>query len=56
MSKKFPDLRSDEGADAWLQSADLSEYDLSGMKKVRFELRAKTRRSACACLPRCSLP
>ena len=41
MSKKFPDLRSDEEADAWLQSADLSEYDLSGMKKVRFELARK---------------
>jgi predicted DNA binding CopG/RHH family protein len=34
-------LRSDEEADAWLQSADLSEYDLSGMKKVRFELARK---------------
>lgn len=41
MSKKFPDLRSDEEADAWLQSADLSEYDLAGMKKVRFELARK---------------
>jgi predicted DNA binding CopG/RHH family protein len=41
MSKKFPDLRSDDEADAWLQSADLSEYDLSGMKKVRFELARK---------------
>jgi predicted DNA binding CopG/RHH family protein len=41
MSKKFPDLRSDEEADAWLQGADLSEYDLSGMKKVRFELARK---------------
>jgi predicted DNA binding CopG/RHH family protein len=38
MSKKFPDLRSDDEADAWLQGADLTEYDLSGMKKVRFEL------------------
>ncbi len=41
MSKKFPDLRSDEEADAWLQGADLTEYDLSGMKKVRFELARK---------------
>src|SRR5258708_23881012 len=41
MAKKFPDLRSDEEADAWLQSADLSEYDLSGMKKVCFELARK---------------
>jgi predicted DNA binding CopG/RHH family protein len=41
MSKKFPDLRSDDEADAWLQGADLTEYDLSGMKKVRFELARK---------------
>ena len=30
MSKKFPDLKTDEEADAWLQAADLTEYDLSG--------------------------
>jgi len=41
MSKKFPDLKTDEEADAWLQSADLTEYDLSEMKKVRFELAPK---------------
>jgi len=34
-------LKSDEDADAWLQGADLTEYDLSGMKKVRFELARK---------------
>jgi predicted DNA binding CopG/RHH family protein len=41
MAKKFPDLKSDEEAEAWLQGADLSEYDLSEMKKVRFELAPK---------------
>jgi predicted DNA binding CopG/RHH family protein len=41
MSKKFPDLKSDDEADAWLQSADLTEYDLTDMKKVRFELARK---------------
>ena len=41
MSKKFPDLKSDEEAEAWLQNADLAEYDLSEMKKVRFELARK---------------
>lgn len=41
MSKKFPDSKSDEEADAWLQAADLTEYDLSGMKRVRFELARK---------------
>jgi predicted DNA binding CopG/RHH family protein len=34
-------LKSDEEADAWLQSADLTEYDLADMKKVRFELARK---------------
>jgi len=41
MAKKFPDLKTDEGADDWLQNADLTEYDLSEMKKVRFELAPK---------------
>jgi predicted DNA binding CopG/RHH family protein len=41
MSKKFPDLKTDKEADDWLQSADLTEYDLSDMKKVRFELAPK---------------
>ena len=41
MSKKLPDLKSDEEADAWLKGADLTEYDLSDMKKVRFELTRK---------------
>jgi len=38
MSKPFPDLKTDEETEDWLQSADLTEYDLSDMKKVRFEL------------------
>ena len=33
MLKKFPDGKTDQEADEWLQSADLSEYDLSEMKK-----------------------
>ena len=41
MSKEFPDLKSDDEADAWLQGADLTEYDLTEMKKVRFELARK---------------
>jgi predicted DNA binding CopG/RHH family protein len=41
MSKKFPDLKSDEEADRWLQRADLTEYDLTEIKKVRFELARK---------------
>ena len=41
MAKKFPDLKSDDEVDAWLRGADLTEYDLSEMKKVRFELARK---------------
>jgi predicted DNA binding CopG/RHH family protein len=41
MSKKFPDLKTETQADDWLQSADLTDYDLSEMKKVRFELAPK---------------
>jgi len=41
MAKKFPDLKSDDEAEAWLQGADLTEYDLTDMKKVRFELARK---------------
>jgi predicted DNA binding CopG/RHH family protein len=41
MAKKFPELKTDEEADDWLQSADLTDYDLSEMKKVRFELGPK---------------
>jgi predicted DNA binding CopG/RHH family protein len=41
MSKKFPDLKTEAEADDWLQGADLAQYDLSDMKKVRFELAPK---------------
>ena len=41
MLKKFPVLKSDEAAEDWLQNADLSEYELSGLKRVRFELAPK---------------
>ena len=53
MSKKFPDLKSDEEAEAWLQGADLAEYDLSGGKKVRFELARKDASISCAFRPLC---
>ena len=41
MSKKFPDLKSDDEADRWLQRADLTDCDLTEMRKVRFELARK---------------
>ena len=42
MSKKLPALRSDEEAEAFLDSADLSEYDLSEMKPIKFEYLRKS--------------
>jgi predicted DNA binding CopG/RHH family protein len=42
--KKLPILKSDEAAERFVASADLSEYDLSGMVPVRFEFKPKTER------------
>jgi predicted DNA binding CopG/RHH family protein len=42
MSKKLPTLRSDEEAEAFLDAADLSEYDLSEMKPIKFEYLKKS--------------
>ena len=43
MSKKVPDFKTDEEAEAFVATADLSEYDLSDMTPMRFELRKKDR-------------
>ena len=39
-----PLLDSDEAAEAFLANSDLTEYDLSGTKIVRFEFQPKTER------------
>ena len=44
MKKKLPRLDSDEAAEKFISTADLSEYDLSGMEMVRFEFQPKTER------------
>ena len=41
MKKKFPEFNTDAEAEAFVESADLSEYDPSDMTPVRFELRRK---------------
>ena len=41
MKKKLPTLTSDAEAEAFVATADLSEYDLTGMVPVRFELKPK---------------
>jgi predicted DNA binding CopG/RHH family protein len=41
MKKKIPAFRSDRAAVAFVDKADLSQYDLSGAQLVRFEMKRK---------------
>ncbi|MDR2173752.1 MAG: BrnA antitoxin family protein [Burkholderiales bacterium] len=41
-SKSMPSLRSDAAAERFVTSADLSEYDMSGFKPMRFEIEPKS--------------
>ena len=42
--KKFPVLKTDEAAEQFVATADLTKYDLSEMVPVRFEFMPKTER------------
>ena len=42
--KQFPRLRTDEEAEEFVATADLSEYDFSQFKPVRFEFEKKSAR------------
>jgi predicted DNA binding CopG/RHH family protein len=42
--KKIPTFKSDREAEEFVDTADLSEYDLSGGKLMRFEFDRKTAR------------
>jgi predicted DNA binding CopG/RHH family protein len=42
MKKKIPAFKSDEEAERFVDSSDLSEYDLSGLRPVRFEFEKKS--------------
>jgi predicted DNA binding CopG/RHH family protein len=44
MKKKLPRLASDAEAEAFVDSADLTQYDLSKMQEVQFEFGPKTER------------
>jgi predicted DNA binding CopG/RHH family protein len=44
MKKPLPDLNSDDEAEAFVANADLTEYDLSGMRMVQFEFQPKSER------------
>ncbi len=40
--KQMPSLDSDEAAEEFVATADLSQYDLSGFKPMRFEIEPKS--------------
>jgi predicted DNA binding CopG/RHH family protein len=44
MKRKLPRLKSDKAAEEFVEKADLTEYDLSGMRPIRFEFQPKTER------------
>jgi predicted DNA binding CopG/RHH family protein len=44
MKKPLPALRTDEEAERFVAEADLTEYDLSSMRLVKFEFQPKTER------------
>lgn len=41
-AKPMPSLPSDDAAEAFVASADLSQFDLSGFKPMRFEIEPKS--------------
>ena len=44
MKKKIPTFRSDKEAEAFVAKADLTKYDMSGGKPMRFEIEKKEAR------------
>jgi predicted DNA binding CopG/RHH family protein len=44
MKRKLPALRSDKEAEEFVAKSDLTEYDLSEMRTVRFEFQPKSER------------
>jgi predicted DNA binding CopG/RHH family protein len=44
MRKKLPTLATDEEAEEFVAKSDLTEYDLSAMRTVRFEFQPKSER------------
>jgi len=44
MKKKLPRFKSDKQAEEFVEKADLTEYDLSSMRPIRFEFQPKSER------------
>ena len=40
--QRMPSLRSDAAAERFIETVDLTEYDLSGFKPMRFEIEPKS--------------
>lgn len=43
IKKKLPEFKTDAEAEAFVDAADLSQYDLSGMQPVSFEFQPKAK-------------
>ena len=43
MKKKLPNLKSDKEAEEFVERSDLTEYNLSGAKRVHFEFSKKSK-------------
>ena len=41
MKKKLPTFRSDREAEEFVEKADLTDYDLSGLRPVKLEFETK---------------
>jgi predicted DNA binding CopG/RHH family protein len=44
MKKPLPEFKTDEEAERFVAKADLTDYDLSGMRTVQFEFEPKSER------------
>lgn len=44
MKRSLPKFKTDEEAERFVAESDLTEYDLSGMRLVRFEFEPKSER------------
>lgn len=44
MKKKLPNLKNDKEAETFVATSDLTEYDLSEMRTMRFEFQPKSER------------
>lgn len=55
-NRSMPSLHSDEAAEDFVATADLTQYDLSGFKPMRFEIEPKAAASTCACQRLCWTP